>query len=243
LLNEQCFFLNSNGLLSFAEDIVYPEPDIRRLQEMRHVLFQGMDGDTPLYYMYRGVFRQCDRDIFLSNNIRYDITVLVSGKIGREYVKTVGHFHPLKPNSSDTYPEYYEVLLGEAIYLLQKNSRSGDVDEIMAVEAQKGDKVYIPPNYGHVTINAGDTPLVMCNLIEKNFSSLYDPFGSKKGAAYYYIQGDSRKGEFVKNENYHNFVGLKLVAAPNLLQPVEGISNRTLYDAFINNPASFAILT
>jgi len=245
LLINKDYFLETNGLLSFAGGIVYPEPDVRRLQDLRHVLYQDtpMDGSTPLYYMYRGVFRRHDWDTFSSHNIRYDITVLVPGTINREYIKTVGHFHPLKANGCNTFPEYYEVIWGEAIYILQKNSRSGDVEEITAIEAQKGDKVFIPPNYGHITINSGDTPLVMCNLIEKNFSSLYEPFRDKKGAAYYYIQGDNRKGEFVKNENYHNSVGLKMVAAPNLPQPMDEVKNKTLYEAYIGSPAAFAILT
>jgi glucose-6-phosphate isomerase len=245
LLINKDFFLADNGLLSFVEGISYPQPDVRRLQDIGHVLYQAapMDNSTPLYYMYRNVFRFQDEDSFLTHNIRYDITVLVPGTIGREYIKTVGHFHPLRPQKCDTYPEYYEVLSGEAIYILQKNSRSGEVEEIMAVEAQKGDKVFIPPNYGHITINSGDTPLVMCNLIERNFSSLYDPFKEKRGAAYYYIQGESRKGEFVRNGNYNNSVGLKLVAAPNLSQPVEEVKSKSLYEAFVTSPAAFSILT
>ncbi len=239
----QDFELNPEGLLTFAEDIYAPQPAVRRLKDAGDVLYKSVPlSERPLYYMYRGVHHRDDRSLFLDNNIRYDITVLLPGLIDREYIKTIGHFHPLKPQSSETYSEYYEVLSGEALYLLQKNNRTGEVAEIMAVEAKKGDKVFIPPNYGHITVNPGEEPLVMANLIESNFPSLYQPFTDKRGAAYYCIKGDNGKREFVKNENYHNSVGLKLVAAPSLDQPVEMAPETGLYRAFKDNPGTFALL-
>jgi len=239
------FKLDENGRLTFEPAIAHPEPDIRRLTDARHVLYYAdlpLD-ERPLYYMYRGVMRPEDEDLFLQHQIRYDLTVLLPGKLGSEYYKTVGHFHPLKPGTAESYPEYYEVLEGEALYLLQQNNRSGDVAEIQAVAAQKGDKVFIPPNYGHVTINAGDSPLVMANLIERNFASLYEPFRDKRGAAYYYVEGENGRGEFIKNTNYHNSVGLKMVCAPNLEAPISFDPDHSgLYEAFIHDPSVFKIL-
>lgn len=239
----QDFELTGDGLLNFSENIYAPEPAVRRLKDAGDVLYKSVPlNDRPLYYMYRGVHQRQDRSLFLDNDIRYDLTVVLPGLINREYIKTIGHFHPLKPQSSETFPEYYEVLNGEALYILQKNNRSGEVEEIMAVEAKKGDKVYIPPNYGHITINPGEAPLIMANLIESNFSSLYQPFADKRGAAYYCIKGDNGKREFVKNEQYHNSVGLKLVAAPSLEQPVYMPEGVGLYHAFGEDPQSFSLL-
>lgn len=237
------FTLEPSGLLTFADGVIAPEPDIRRLADALPVLYADVPpSDRPLYYMYRGVCLDKDKDLYAQHDIRYDITVILPGTIGKEYIKTVGHFHPLKPHSTETYPEYYEVLDGEAIYLLQKNNRSGEVEEIIAVEAQKGDKVFIPPSYGHVTINPGSRPLVMANLVESNFSSIYGPFRDKRGAAYYYLEGEDGKGDFVKNTRYQNSVALKMVAAPNLNQPVAAVKNKSLYEAFIAEPDAFKIL-
>ncbi|MBC7335531.1 MAG: hypothetical protein H5U01_04570, partial [Clostridia bacterium] len=130
----------------------------------------------------------------------------------------------------------------EAFYLLQKNSRSGDVEEIIAVEAKKGDKVYVPPNYGHVTVNPGEDFLVMANLVAADFPSLYEPFRNKRGAAYYCIEDENGRTEFIRNPNYHNSVGLKLVPAPNLSQPTEVVKNKTLYQAFLDHPEAFKFL-
>lgn len=237
------FTIEPSGLLTFAAGVLAPEPDIRRLADALPVLYADVPpSDRPLYYMYRGVCLENDRELYQQHDIRYDITVVLPGTIGKEYIKTVGHFHPLKPHSSETYPEYYEVLDGEAIYLFQKNNRSGDVEEVMAVEAKKGDKVFIPPAYGHVTINPGNKPLVMANLIESHFASIYGPFREKRGAAYYYLEGEDSKGDFVKNPRYQNSAALKLVAAPSLTQPVSAVKNKSLYEAFIAEPEAFKIL-
>lgn len=236
--------LAPDGKLIFAENIQHPEPDTRYYGDAKKVYMDPTDDpeDKPLYYMYRGVYRQGDQEIFAQRGIRYDLTVILPGKIGQEYHKTVGHFHPNKPNNSESYAEYYEVLAGEALYILQKNSRSGEVEEIMAIEAKKGDKVFIPPNYGHVTINPGDTPLVMANLIDDSFKSLYEPIEAKKGVAYYFVETETGRGDFVKNPNYHNSVGLKIMAAPSLEQPIPLNMEKTLYENFIADPEPFALL-
>ncbi len=57
------------------------------------------------------------------------------------------------PEASLHYPELYEVLKGDANYLLQRAQNEERVDEVILVKATRGDKVIIPPNYGHVTIN------------------------------------------------------------------------------------------
>lgn len=238
------FELQPNGMLKFAEHIIHPEPDVRHFHDASNVFMdhEAKAENVPLYYMYRGVTVKDHLPLFRAAGIRYDLTIILPLRIGQEFNKTVGHFHPVKPNSSDTFPEYYEVLFGEALYILQKNSRSGEVEEIMAVEAKKGDKVFIPSGYGHVTINPGETPLVMANLIESTFKSLYEPFAAKKGAAYYYILNENGRGDFVKNPNYHNSVGLKILAAPNLPQPISVAREKTLYENFIAEPDIFSIL-
>jgi len=238
------FWLTDEGKLEFAEDIVCPAEDVRLLTDAQNVLFDDIPiDDRPLYYMYRGIYKKGDEQIFAQRDIRYDITVILAGKLGREYYKTIGHFHPLKPGSLETYPEYYEVLEGEAFYLLQKNTHSNEVEEAVVVAAKKGDKVFIPSPYGHVTINPGDKLLVMANLVEKNFKSQYEPFQEKRGAAYYCIEGEQGKSEFVKNPNYHSIVALKMFTAPSWKKPLTFEPQDTdLYTAFINNPDNFNFL-
>ena len=137
-----------------------PEPSVRTLDDMRCVLANpDRSGDTPLYSMYRDLALTAGDHAYLrEQNIRFDITVIPPGTVGGEYVKTKGHYHPLSP-SSIGYPELYLVLAGEALYLLQRS----DLDDVVAVAARAGEFVFIPPGYGHVTINAGKEELVMAN--------------------------------------------------------------------------------
>jgi len=100
-----------------------------------------------------------------------------------------------------TYPEMYEVLEGEAHYLLQRREEergTEKITDVMVVKAKEGDKVIIPPNYGHVTINPSETTLKMANWVARAFSSIYEPIRVKGGAAYFELTN----GEFIKNENY-----------------------------------------
>jgi glucose-6-phosphate isomerase len=137
-----------------------PEPSVRTLGDMRCVLANpDRSGNIPLYSMYRDLALTAGDHAYLrEQNIRFDITVIPPGTVGGEYVKTKGHYHPLSP-SGIGYPELYQVLAGEALYLLQRS----DLGDIVAVTAKAGEFVLIPPGYGHVTVNAGKEELVMAN--------------------------------------------------------------------------------
>jgi len=184
-------------------------PDVRRLCDMREVILDqnwlvGAE-DFELYYMYRDLsLSRADKEKLLQQDLRYDITVIPPNMLGREYIKTAGHYHPLVPGGSVTYPELYEVLEGEALYLLQNL----DLSDVVAVYASAGDKVLVPPNYGHITINRSNKTLKMANFVARNFSSLYDPFREKGGGAYFFT-----KDGWIKNDRYPEAAELRRVEA------------------------------
>ena len=191
------------------------EPDIRRLNDIRDVLFDQswLAGakDFELYYMYRDLFlSRGDGQKLQEQGLRYDITVIPPNMLGQEFIKTAGHYHPLVPGGSVTYPELYEVLEGEALYLLQ----SQDLGDVVVVHASAGDKVLVPPNYGHITINRSNKTLKMANYVARDFSSLYDPIREKAGGAYFFT-----KDGWIKNERCPEAAELRRV---------EAIDNRNL---------------
>ncbi len=162
----------------------------RLLSEMKEVIF-----DREWLAKQKRNFRlyEMRREIARTGNVRYDVTKLYGKMLGREFNKTLGHYHP------DGFPEIYEVLKGKAICLLQKPARinSRRIVHAVAVYAKKGEQVVIPPRYGHVTINPTSKTLLMGNLVSCRFSSIYEPYKRFGGACYYY----TRKG-WVKNKNY-----------------------------------------
>jgi glucose-6-phosphate isomerase, archaeal len=187
----------------------FREPDIRWLYDMSGVIFdQEWLASAPnleLYYMYRDLYLSLsDRDRLLDQGLRYDITVIPPGMLGLEYIKTAGHYHPTPPEGRVSYPEVYEVLEGEALYLLQKQ----DFSDVVAVNASLGDKVLVPPDYGHITINRSNKTLKMANFVARAFSSLYEPYKQKGGGAYFFT-----KDGFVKNPRCQEAAELRRVDA------------------------------
>lgn len=216
-----------------------PEPQARTIDEMREVLADpGCTSGRPLYFMYRDLARsESDRAWLRQQHVRYDITVIPPGTLCGEYVKTKGHYHTVNP-AGVPYPEIYEVLSGTGHYLLQTE----DAGDVVMIEGTAGDKILIPPGYGHVTINPRKADLVMANLVSAEFSSNYGPYAEKRGAAYYEMEG----GALVKNPCYPGAPPVRYcdpVEVPDL-----GIEKGVgLYDligrprsvAFLNHPEQF----
>lgn len=121
----------------------------RTADAMRDVL---MDADAPgpaiHYYMVRG------------GKVKGNITVLESGTVGGEYIKTYGHYH------LGELDETYHFLQGSGIVLQQKlvdPREPARVEEFKVTRVRAGDSVYMPPGYGHLMVNTGDTWLVMAD--------------------------------------------------------------------------------
>ena len=183
-----------------------PEPDIRQVEHMWHVLANPDCQETgPLYFMYRDLaLTPSDRRWLRSHHLRYDITAIISRDLCGERVKTKGHYHPASPGGPG-YPEMYEVVLGHAHYLLQDRILS----DVVLVDAHEQDIVIIPPGYGHVTVNAGDSDLIMANLVSSAFESEYGAYEQKRGAAYY----ERTDGTLIKNPAYTSVPDLRSITA------------------------------
>ncbi|MDI6917648.1 MAG: glucose-6-phosphate isomerase family protein [Thermoplasmatales archaeon] len=184
--------------------------EVRKLYDMKEVVYDreflaGAE-NIELYYMYRNVFLdETDKRIMEENKLRYDITIIPSRNLGEEFVKTAGHYHPFVPGTNITYPEVYEVLEGEAHYLLQKKEND-KITDVVLFSAEKNDKVIIPPGYAHVTINPSKKLLKMANWVASDFSSVYEPIKKMHGAAYF----ETTAG-FIKNENYRHLPEIRFL--------------------------------
>lgn len=161
-------------------------PKVRTLRDLRPVLRDPEAvGPSVVYWMYRGAGpEEYASNVLALQNLRYDVTVLRSGLIGGEYVKTFGHVHPPAPDGL-SYPELYQVVFGRAWFVLQKRTAGGV--NVRIVRASAGDSVLIPPGFGHVSVNIGNTPLVLCNLVADGFQSDYGWFRRCRGAGVYVV--------------------------------------------------------
>lgn len=220
----------------FADGVEVPR-QIRKLGEMKDVIFNqtfinDKNKDEPLYYMFRAAGQDKNETIFEAHNMRYDVTVIRNFNLGGEFNKTFGHYHPICTGTL-CYPELYEIISGEALYILQKPSDDGHFD-VKLVSAKAGDKIIMEPNYGHISINVGKKPLVEVNLVNSKFQSDYAPIKQMHGGAVYVTD----KRNVVINKNYKN-VSISHMDAPKVdfLDP-----QKSIYDEYISHPEHFRFL-
>lgn len=204
----------------------------RRLDEARPY-FKDKDAGFSsdyLYAMHRGVHLKEDENLFKEYGLRYDITQILPGLIGEEFIKTIGHYH------KDSSSEIYEVLHGEALFLFQEVSGG----EIYLIKAEIGEKVVIPLGYGHITVNCGNNYLVVADVSSIDMEPDYDFFKKYGGAAYHIVKnnGDIKA---IKNENYSSVKELK-IGKPKEVPALNVSFSKPLYSSFVENPQNFEFI-
>lgn len=163
------------------------KPDIRYLNDMKMVLYDQKWAKTAPNFKVYYVYKRIKEKKALVNNV----TVIPPRMLGKEFVKTKGHYH------IGNYGEIYRVLKGEGVFLAQKE-KNGKVVDVYYIKAKKGDYVIIPPQYAHITINPSlRKEIKTTEWYSKEGKSNYKPLEEKKGACYFYT-----KSGWIKNKNY-----------------------------------------
>jgi glucose-6-phosphate isomerase len=184
--------------LVFADDPSPRTPAVRTIEQMQEVLADpSVSSPKELYYMYRDVYCTKDHNTIQEHKMRFDVTVIKPGMLGKEFMKTAGHYHP------GSYPELYEVVYGEALCLQQKADKNNPkvIKEVIVVKAKQGQKIICLPNFGHILINISQKPLITSNWVSAEFSSEYDLYKKAQGAAYYALS-DKGNISWQKNKFY-----------------------------------------
>ncbi len=164
----------------------------RTHEKMQDVLMDPSGiGPEIHYYMIRGGVDQ------------KNITVWEPGTISGEYIKTYGHYH------IGDLSETYWIIFGQGVALLQKlkENENGEmiadeVEEFRAVPVKAGDTVFMPPKYGHLVVNIGETYFATAddspvNFGDKDPSSFpghadYELVKKMKGFVYYVVEHEGR---------------------------------------------------
>ncbi len=216
-----------NGKLVLSNNLNFSF-GVRKIKELKPNLYQSslikksLDNKNA-YLLYRGICFKKDRNLFKSNGLRYDITVIYPFVFGGEFNKTLGHWHRT--------PEIYEVLSGRATFLIQGPKNSAK--KIILKTLGEKSKIIILAFYNHLIINASKKPLIVANVFSDKVKSDYSFLKSKHGAAYYILQN----GE-IKNLNYK-----KIGKITNKLTDSKTKNfKKSLYLEFINNPEKFSFL-
>src|SRR4051794_27214102 len=219
--------------LDLGDGLMSEENAVRDLAAAREVYAAAADG-PPLYFMANGLLPAGKRDP--DPRLRYELTSLRPGTIGRELVKTMGHVHaPVV--GGDGHPELYEVLAGHGAFpLFRPVTDSPESWECVLVEAGPGQRFVIPPGWHHLAINAGKEAMVFADIVAREVQPDYRVPRERAGAPI-------RVGADTVGWNalYEAGGTLVRVAAPELPIPVD-LAPGPLYPQFAADPARFRFL-
>lgn len=180
----------------------------RVMRDLRGVLADAesadLEADRVAYWAVRGAAPPGANRQLTGAGLRYDVILMPPGRFGRELPKTAGHYHARHARGFG-YPEIYEVLHGSAIFVLQfvddPNVDDPFVRDVWVTRCGAGDRFVIPPDCGHVTVNAGAEPLVYSTTVSVTAENRYDPYVRHQGAACYVLADG---GEIEPNPRYAN---------------------------------------
>lgn len=241
--------MEENGKLIYGEGLNSQPILIRTPNEARaYFMDPKAKVSENLYYNYRDTALKKDQGKIKDSGFRYDVTVILPGRIGEEYIKSLGHIHPLKSGTKVRFPEIYEIVYGEALFILQKMSNDFEkVEEVYLVHAKQGEKAVMLPEFGHVTVNLGKKPLVMTNWVAASFKSEYEPYEKHHGAAYYLLDKAGQM-EIVKNSNYQKVAFYREVKPKSLSEMAakfgkpmyqQGLANNFANLDYLENPEKY----
>lgn len=241
--------LTAEGALKLGDGLELKGTGHKQVADMQG-LFRfdvGEQGAEWAYDTYRAIARPCDRELFERELISYDITVIAPGAVAGEPKKTSGHYHGWNEARTNTYGEVYEVLLGTALFMLQRsddfeeNPEGARVRDCVAVTVESGQTLVVPPNYGHCSINAGEGPLVFSNLAYVPCPVLYDSVKAHHGMAYYALRDERGQLELVANDRYRDLPAIRRATVHEC--PELGIEfSRGAYESFVSHSDRFDYL-
>lgn len=238
--------------LDFGGGLLDVHPDVREFPSMRNYLKDPSStfSRRDVYHIYRDVCFANDKEKLLAANLQYDLTVMPSGKIGKEFVKTIGHYHNEKPGTGAAYPEVYEVIHGQVFWLLQSASRDFErLEKVFLLTAGKGEKVVFPPGFGHITINPSDETLVIANWKSRDCRGNYEPYEIHNGGAYYICESQrllasgstAADMDFLPNLSYNHVPPIEK-ASPRELPQFDLRTALPSYFTVTKNPSSVDFL-
>lgn len=231
--------LHEDGRLSFGPDVLVEERRVRYVRALALVALdraacEAAPAEQIAYYMDNGLVVAGDAGRLADPGLRFELTSIPAGGIGRECAKTLGHRHQRRPGRSHSDAEICEVVHGVAHFLLELRGQApGEPALVYAVEAHPGDKVLFPPDTDHLTINPGPETCVFTDAIVRGVTGDYDGFQAAGGAAYHEVrcEGGTR---FEPNRRYRAVPPLRWVA-PREFPELHLTAEEPLYRAFVQH--------
>lgn len=225
---------------SYGDDVIGPMPEVRTLDQIRASLRNpDCSGPEVVYAIAMDVARLQDREELQKRMLLFGVVTYAAGQLGDEPVRSQGHIHRISQHSGWSPPELYEIWQGKAIVYMQEFVED-DPGRCFAVIAGPGEKVLVPPGWGHATISASvNEPLTFGAWCDREYGFEYDAVRAHKGLAWYPLVQDSH---IVWQHNAHYQPGRLQVITPRRYSEF-GITDEPIYQQFIDDPTRFQFIS
>ena len=210
---------------------------VKTFDDGKYAYLEANVGPPVLYGGIRYAEDIAHEAVFQTGDFMADITFINSGKIGDEYIKSVGHYHGCVPGTEVAYPEIYEAVTSGIEYCLQSEPDTDNGVNVLWVLTEPGDKIMMLPNWGHVSMNTGEQTVIEVDVQKRDNPnhSDYSLYKIMNGAAVYRTE----RG-LIKNSHY-KIKSLRIVRPKEL--PELGLTKDTpLYTALTSWPNKFQFL-
>ncbi|MCI1032603.1 glucose-6-phosphate isomerase family protein [Raoultella terrigena] len=224
----------------YGNDVTGPMPEIRRLDQIRASLRDPhCEGPDEVYAIAMDVARMQDRDELKKRMLLFGVVTYAAGRLGEEPVRSQGHIHRISQHSGWSPPELYEIWQGKAIIYMQERVED-DPGRCFAVIAEPGDKVLVPPGWGHATISADpEVPLTFGAWCDREYGFEYDAVRAYKGLAWYPLLQDNH---VVWQHNSRYLPGRLQAITPRRYVEFD-LTSAPIYQQFIDDPARLQFIS
>ncbi|HEY9765224.1 MAG TPA: glucose-6-phosphate isomerase family protein [Chroococcales cyanobacterium] len=223
------------GIISFGSEEIH-------FDDLAPMLLNAeSNGPDLITRIYPEVLQNTDRELLATKRLRFEFTVMASGSLGDEEIKTRGHYHSLVPETNLSYPKVIEVIQGRCFFLLQKAEPPYEkLEDAVLIMANARERVVIPPGYGHLEINPTEGPVVLMSCVSSEMLPVRGPYLQRKGACYYATRAE-KTTLLVPNEAYPNIPTLRVGSAHEL--PDFAKTGEGLYLSMIHEPWRLDVLS
>jgi glucose-6-phosphate isomerase len=187
--------------------------------------------EEEVFRVYQTIRSIEDKELW--DDISFDIIVIQPGKLGKEYMKTIGYYRSCAENGY-CYPEVYQIAEGYVEFFLQQPSQSHEkIKDAVMIRAQRFDVIVVPPAYGVTLINPSEKKAIIARIRAMKTEEISKQYKQTHGECYYRMEND--KWDF--NETYEEIPMLRLEEPQNKWKSLKrGIP---IYASYTYNPKRF----
>ena len=188
---------------SYGSGIFGPKLEYRSLNSIRQGLRDpNCAGPDIVYAIAMDVGRVEDLSDLKKRMLLFGIVIYAEGRLGDEPVRSQGHVHAISPHCGWSTPELFEIWEGHAIIYAQE--KSGDEPgRCIAVQADLGDKVVIPPGWAHYVVNADvSSKLIFGAWCDRQYGFDYTEMRAHHGLAWFPLAEDAGTIRWEPNPRY-----------------------------------------